>query len=367
VSSDHIKHMEDAAEQRRRARRSRHRSESSSGEQHAPGTDVEPRRPGSSAGVRRPQPFTPDLIPEPVPTGATGDLTPDEIEDLRTCERAFAHADQAEWMRGKAAHAVRERDLHRPRTWAQYCEEVLCESESEVNRMIQEWPLGWMIAQIWVTIFPDAIPLPTPSSHKRALAPLVDLDSLEATARGYVMLRMWARNHKERVTEDVLKAMVKQRQLAGATVEEPLPVAEFLERKKAKALEGRKVPTQPTATKRSETPSPSIPQGPTPAPETLSPEPPQSAQPESQPHPGAAGPETDTGHEEPSEVIDAEIIDDNQEAAGIHQAMQQMREGIDSKLRGADPAVLKAIITLGEEITSAAREELAQPRESTSP
>ncbi|MFD8335590.1 hypothetical protein ACFV42_23465 [Streptomyces solisilvae] len=80
--SDHIKNMEASAEQQRT------------------GTDMEHLPPSSTPGTARPQPFTPDLIPDPVSC---------------ECERTFAHADQAEWMRGKAAHAVRERRLYRPR------------------------------------------------------------------------------------------------------------------------------------------------------------------------------------------------------------------------------------------------------------
>ncbi|AEM89011.1 hypothetical protein [Streptomyces violaceusniger] len=360
--SSHIKNMEEAARRRREARQGR-RGGSSDGEgQPATGAEVELRPgelPTGPPPKARPQPFTPDLIPEPVAVEATGDLSPDEAEDLRQCERAFANADEAEWMRGKAAHAVRDRRLYRPRTWPDYCEEVLGESESEVNRMIQEWPIGAMITQIWVT------PRPTPASHRRALLPLVDLYGLEATARGYVLLRTWAAENNERVTATVLTAMVDQRQLAGAKPQdEPLPVTQFLERKKTKALErGRSVPPQPAAPKQEGPPLPPS----TPAPERQeTPSGTPQRETEHPPAPDDSTPHADTSTEEPSEIIDAEIVDDSL-ATGVRQAMQDAREGIEGKLRGADPDLLKTIISLGEEITSAAREELTQRGESARP
>ncbi|MFD8335589.1 hypothetical protein ACFV42_23460 [Streptomyces solisilvae] len=364
--SDHIKNMEASAERRREEREKRKRDRERRKEQRT-GTDVETLPPDGTPETARPQPFTPDLIPDPVSIEATGDLSADEIEDLRQCERAFAHADQAEWMRGKAAHAVRERRLYRPRTWPEYCEEVLGESESEVNRMILEWPLGEKIAQFWVT------PRPTPSSHKRALLPLIDTYGLEATARGYVLLRMWAAEHKERVTASVLTAMVnQQQQITDGPSDEPLPVAQFLERK-TRALEQRRtVPTQSTTPDRIEaSPSPqpqtsALPPGAAAAPaspaattpsDTTPAEPPHNEQ-EGQPDPGTAKPDAEAPPAESTEVIDAEIVYENLTATTVRQTMQGVREGISEKLRGADPDVLKAIITLGDEITSAAKKEL---------
>ncbi len=130
--------------------------------------------------AQRPQPFTPDLLPSTEAVDASGELSADELDELDEldrCERAFANADQAQWMRGVALHAVRDRRLYRHGgcTWPQYCEEIGL-SESDANRMIQEYPLARAIAQIWVS------PKMVPASHVRALLELVPVFDLEPTA-----------------------------------------------------------------------------------------------------------------------------------------------------------------------------------------
>ncbi|MFI5987309.1 hypothetical protein ACIBEA_41370 [Streptomyces sp. NPDC051555] len=178
----------------------------------APGSSVPAQvgevHPVAEAEAYRPQPFTPDLVPEPLEVETTGDLTAQETEDLTLCERAFVHADQAEWMRGKAAHAVRSRRLYRcgGRLWPEYCEEVLGESESEVNRRIQQWPLARAISQFWKQ--------PTPASHLQALIPAVEAYGEEQLARGYVELRKWATENGTRVTAADLTGWVKKARTA---------------------------------------------------------------------------------------------------------------------------------------------------------
>ncbi|MFG2978743.1 hypothetical protein ACGFYY_37875 [Streptomyces sp. NPDC048331] len=171
-----------------------------------PSAEVNPARPAAMAepAPYRPQPFTPDLIPEPKEIEAEGELTPEETGDLANCEQAFAYADQAEWMRGKAAHAVRSRRLYRSggRLWPEYCEEVLGESESEVNRRIQQWQLARAIFQLWAR--------PTPASHIQALLPAVGAYGEEQLARGYVELRGWAAENGTRVTAADLTGWVKK-------------------------------------------------------------------------------------------------------------------------------------------------------------
>ncbi|GHB31222.1 hypothetical protein [Streptomyces chryseus] len=171
-----------------------------------PSAEVNPARPAAMAEppAYRPQPFTPDLIPEPKEIEAEGELTPEETGDLANCEKAFAYADQAEWMRGKAAHAVRSRRLYRSggRLWPEYCEEILGESESEVNRRIQQWQLARAIFQLWTR--------PTPASHIQALLPAVKAYGEEQLARGYVELRGWAAQNGTRVTAADLAGWVKK-------------------------------------------------------------------------------------------------------------------------------------------------------------
>ncbi|MGP3691088.1 hypothetical protein ACTVZO_41555 [Streptomyces sp. IBSNAI002] len=171
-----------------------------------PSAEPTPARPNAAieAPAYRPQPFTPDLIPEPKEIEAEGNLTPEESADLANCEKAFAYADQAEWMRGKAAHAVRSRRLYRAdgRLWPDYCEEVLGESESEVNRRIQQWQLAREVSQLWTR--------PTPASHLQALLPAVEAYGEEQLARGYVELRGWAAENGMRITAADLTGWVKK-------------------------------------------------------------------------------------------------------------------------------------------------------------
>lgn len=154
----------------------------------------------------RPQPFTPDLIPEPVEVDeAEGELTPQEADDLGHCEAAFANGNRAEWMKWKAAHAVRARRLYRQggRTWPDYCEYLFGESESEVNRRIQQWPLLKAITE------QQGQPRSIPDSHVQQLLPMVKQHDEELTARAYVALRGWAEQHKHRVTAQVVGGLVE--------------------------------------------------------------------------------------------------------------------------------------------------------------
>ncbi|WP_328974007.1 hypothetical protein [Streptomyces sp. NBC_00239] len=153
----------------------------------------------------RPQPFTPDLIPEPIEVEAEGELTPQEVENLEHCEAAFAHGNRAEWMKWKAAHAIRARNLHRQggRTWADYCQDRFGESESEVNRRIQQWPLLKAITE------QQDRPRAIPDSHVQQLLPMVEQHGQDVTARAYVALRGWAAERRHRVTATVVDGLVE--------------------------------------------------------------------------------------------------------------------------------------------------------------
>ncbi|MDF4254681.1 hypothetical protein [Streptomyces sp. WMMB303] len=153
----------------------------------------------------RPQPFTPDLIPEPVEVEAEGALTPEEVDTLGHCEAAFANGTRAEWMKWKAAHVVRSRRLHRDggRTWADYCQDQFGESESEVNRRIQQWPLLRAIAE------QQDRPRSIPDSHVQQLLPMVEQHGRDITARAYVALRVWAAERRHRVTAGVVDGLVE--------------------------------------------------------------------------------------------------------------------------------------------------------------
>jgi hypothetical protein len=108
-------------------------------------------------------------------------------------------------MKWKAAHAVRARRLHRQggRTWPDYCEATFGESESEVNRRIQQWPLLKAITE------QQARPRAIPDSHVQQLLPMVEQHGQDVTARAYVALRVWAAERRHRVTADVVDGLVE--------------------------------------------------------------------------------------------------------------------------------------------------------------
>ncbi|MGO4417197.1 hypothetical protein AB4Z54_00070 [Streptomyces sp. MCAF7] len=171
----------------------------------APAGEIETSPPAAEPEPYRPQPFTPDLIPEPVEVEAEGDLTPQEVDDLGHCEAAFANGNRAEWMKWKAAHAVRARRLHRQggRTWPDYCQDRFGESESEVNRRIQQWPLLKAITE------QQDRPRAIPDSHVQQLLPMVEQHGQDVTARAYVALRVWAAEGRHRVTANVVDGLVE--------------------------------------------------------------------------------------------------------------------------------------------------------------
>ncbi|MQS17549.1 hypothetical protein F7Q99_36525 [Streptomyces kaniharaensis] len=235
----HTENMKRRAEERQRKReeaeRERKEQEAASGaDGNAGGPDAPP--PGQELATTtetpptfvpaqqhgtatRPQPLTPDLIPEPDLIEASGDLTADERHDLAQCERAFRHANQAAWMKGKAAHAVRNRRLYREggRTWAAYCEEEIGESESDVNRQIQEWPLAAAIGTAYTAR--KAVP----ASHIRALLPLTKTADVDDLAVAYTRLREHADELGLKVTAAALTSMVDR----FSKETDPLPVAQF--------------------------------------------------------------------------------------------------------------------------------------------
>lgn len=179
----------------------------------APAGEVDPVPPTAPpVDPYRPQPFTPDLLPEPKEIAAEGDLTAEEADELGHCEAAYGNGNRAEWMKWKAAHAVRSRRLYRRggRTWPEYCEFWFGESESEVNRRIQQWPLLKTITE------KQDRPRSIPDSHVQQLLPLVKLHGEELTAFAYVEMRRWGAERKTRITADVVGQVVELAKTAKA-------------------------------------------------------------------------------------------------------------------------------------------------------
>ncbi|MFE9481231.1 hypothetical protein ACFYNM_21820 [Streptomyces spororaveus] len=338
MSKSHTQRLREEQERRRRARAEREAAEQAAEglSDAAAGTDVAAADQSSDAspahrGPQRPQPFTPDLLPSTDAVEASGVLSADELDELERCERAFANADQAQWMRGLALHAVRDRRLYRDggRTWPEYCEEIGL-SESDANRLIQEYPLARAIAQIWVT------PKMVPASHVRALLPLESKFGLDGIASGYVRLRSWAQTNGQRVTAADLTAIIDRSSYELNGSDGPLPVAEFLARRKEleAGVPAQAKPPQ-SETQRS-------------APEVESPE---RVSPESHPNlggsgglglPGPAHPNLGGSPASDEEVVDAELVDDAA-ARAFSRGLADLAQGVDGTLVGASAETLKSI------------------------
>ncbi|MFJ8957338.1 hypothetical protein ACIRO1_45335 [Streptomyces sp. NPDC102381] len=200
----------------------------------------------------RPQPFTPDLIPEPEDLDLEGPMSEEELVELSYCEAAYTNADKAEWIKWMAAESVRRRKKYRgedgSRTWPEYCEAAFGESESEVNRSIQQWRLKRAIATQQT-----ARPLSTPSSHVQALLPIVEAyGGEEEVARNYLGMRIWSAENKMRVTAADLESWVQRAQAVEKPAERPALTGESLlevreERVRHKQATPRSSAKQPAA------------------------------------------------------------------------------------------------------------------------
>lgn len=302
----------------------------------APAGEVDPAPPSAAPEPYRPQPFTPDLIPEPVEVEAEGDLTPQEVDDLGHCEAAFANGNRAEWMKWKAAHAVRSRRLHRQggRTWPDYCQDRFGESESEVNRRIQQWPLLKAITE------QQDRPRAIPDSHVHRLLPMVEQHGQDVTARAYVALRGWAAERRHRVTADVVDGLVE---LARAAELPALTTSNTFQR----AIEAKPRP-KPTRSRKKEA-----------APADV-----ETAVPETGGHPNLGdstgeAPAGERAADGDELVVDAEIVDDPSphRSIGTRDLLQGLLAGIESgALHDAHAEVLKDISTAALSIAYAADE-----------
>ncbi|MFI1734933.1 hypothetical protein ACH40E_38120 [Streptomyces acidicola] len=334
-----------AAEARRRAEKET--AASAEPTVPAPAGEVDPSPPTGVPEPYRPQPFTPDLIPEPVDVEAVGDLTPQEVEDLGHCEAAFANGNRAEWMKWKAAHATRSRRLYRQggRTWPAYCEDRFGESESEVNRRIQQWPLLKAITE------QQDRPRAIPDSHVQQLLPMVKQHGQETTARAYVALRGWAAERGKRVTADVVVGLVE---LARAADTPALTTTTTFQQ----AIEAKPKPKPKRSAKKELAPAEpeAVPAADGPGVQE------QDGSPAGHPNLGDSpeGSGSETEADEPM-VVDAEIVDDGQQerAANVLSLLQGFHIGFTSgALQGARTETLKEISTVARSIAEAAEEAL---------
>ncbi|MEU5610515.1 hypothetical protein AB0H03_17570 [Streptomyces sparsogenes] len=309
----------------------------------APAGEANPSPSTAVPEAYRPQPFTPDLIPEPVDVevDTEGDLTPQEVDDLEHCEAAYSNGNRAEWMKWKAAHAVRSRRLHREggRTWPDYCQDRFGESESEVNRRIQQWPLLKAITE------QQDRPRAIPDSHVHRLLPMAEQHGQEVTARAYVALRGWAAERRHRVTADVVDGLVE---LARAAEPPALTTSNTFQR----AIEAKPKP-KPTRSRKKEA-----------APADVETDAQEQSGAETGGHPNlgdstGGAPASERFTDGDASVVDAEIVDDPapHRAIETRDLLQGLRAGIEAGvLHDAPTEVLKDISTAALSIAYAADE-----------
>ena len=151
--------------------------------------------------------ITSDMIPIPVQTQASGDLSADEADVLGVCERAVENMAAAIWMAGKALQTIRDARLYR-RTHHRF-EDYVTErweiSERNAYLMIEEWPLAERLHQ--------ALGKPATASHIRALLPVGERFGLDAATEIYQQLQARAQAEHVRLTgamtTQVVKAVLK--------------------------------------------------------------------------------------------------------------------------------------------------------------
>ncbi|MFD8026131.1 hypothetical protein ACFV6G_37670 [Streptomyces lavendulae] len=349
-------------EQRAAAAEARRQSEAAKAEAPATAEATVPAPAGERDPVTpavlepyRPQAFTPDLIPEPVEVEveADGELTPQEVDDLGHCEAAFANGNRAEWMKWKAAHAVRSRRLHRQggRTWPDYCQDQFGESESEVNRRIQQWPVLKAITE------QQDRPRAIPDSHVHRLLPMVEQHGQDTTARAYVALRVWAAERGHRVTADVVDGLVE---LARAA--EPLSLTTA--RTFQAAIEAKPKPKTTRARKKETAPAPEET-----APADVETGAQEQAAPQAGGHPNLGDstsrtrPTGETADDGDESVVDAEIVDEQppHRAIETRDLLQGLLAGIEAgALHDAPAEALKDISTAALGIAYAVDEVLKE-------
>ncbi|MBT2469392.1 hypothetical protein J7E97_16290 [Streptomyces sp. ISL-66] len=334
-------------DQRAAAAEARRQSEGAKAEATGPAEATVPAPAGerdpvaSPAAVEpyRPQAFTPDLIPEPVEVEveAEGELTPQEVDDLGHCEAAFGNGNRAEWMKWKAAHAVRSRRLHRQggRTWPDYCQDQFGESESEVNRRIQQWPVLKAITE------QQDRPRAIPDSHVHRLLPMVEQHGQDTTARAYVALRVWAAERRHRVTADVVDGLVELARVAE-------PVALTTARTFQAAIEAKPKP-KTTRSRKKET----APASAETAPADVETGAQEQAAPQTGGHPNlgdstGGSPTGESADDGDESVVEAEIVDEQppHRAIRMRDLLQGLLAGIEAgALHDAPAEALKDIST----------------------
>ncbi|MDT0347510.1 hypothetical protein [Streptomyces litchfieldiae] len=171
----------------------------------APAPAVDPFAPPTETG--RPQPLTPDVIPDPpaTPRAETDNsaLSPEERADYAACERALDHYSQATWMYGKALQAIRDSRYYREEfgTWVEFLEVRRGISESHAHRFIEEWPLAQALSQ--------TLGKPAVQNHVTHLLPAAKAYGINVALDYYQLMQSRAESQGVRLVGKHVHALVR--------------------------------------------------------------------------------------------------------------------------------------------------------------
>ncbi|MEU9339110.1 hypothetical protein AB0D49_39210 [Streptomyces sp. NPDC048290] len=144
-----------------------------------------------------------EMIPAPRSVEALGDLSRDEIHNLKVCEDAVEYLGTATWLAGKALHAIQSRRLYRDShsRFDDYVKERWEISPRSAYQMIEEWPLAARIN--------GQLGRPAIGSHIRALIPVSRRYGDAAAADLYQQLYASAAQEEVRLTAVVIAEVVR--------------------------------------------------------------------------------------------------------------------------------------------------------------
>lgn len=94
--------------------------------------------------------IAPEAVPTPHAAEADGALSPEERDDLTTCEAALDELRTAFWAAGKALQTIRDARLYRENhaTFEDYCQARWDMTRTHADRLIRAWPLAERLAPI---------------------------------------------------------------------------------------------------------------------------------------------------------------------------------------------------------------------------
>jgi len=175
-----------------------------------PREETESARPAGrrrAVAPERPQPVTPDMIPDlpeaPVAEDDASPLSAAEQADRAACQRVFDHYGEASWMFGAALEVMHFSRLYRDDypNWGAYVEADHGISKTASHQAMREWRTAQAMCKILHT--------PPPQSHIRSMLPISQSHhGISGAVDLYVLLRSAAEAQGVRLTADHLNRAV---------------------------------------------------------------------------------------------------------------------------------------------------------------